>query len=229
MVAGRHSTGVREQLGDPVALMRLLYTLAAALILGPGVAAGQRLSIGPTIQHVFDGGAGVERSCLESGHSTGVGGRASYTIASRLTLEFTTRAYFLEAHSTCVDGFPPGDGTYVQDDHINLLAASFLTTDVRLRARFGSQKGGIGFALGLGNAWRSSHDLPYALLGTSIHAATGHRVGLVFEAEYLILRVTYDRHRRTYQNGSVVADEFLGRMHQGSHALTVGAGLEVAL
>ena len=203
--------------------------LAAAIFLSPPATAAQRPSLGLTIQHVFDAGPGVERSCLERGHTTGLGGRLSIGLLARfLSLDFTTRAYVLESAATCIDGFPPSDGTYVEDDRVALLAASFVTTDLRLRGSLGPQGQAPGLALGVGNAWHSSHDLPYMLAGVSVPIATGHKTRVVIEAEYLMLRVTSDRYRRTWQNAQLVAVESLGRIHHWSRALTFGAGVEVS-
>jgi hypothetical protein len=228
---GRRTTQLmRDSLGRACPVRTLSFSsLATAILLSPAVATAQRPALGFTIQHVFDAGPGVERSCLESGHSTGVGGRLSVGVLARfVSVAFTTRAYVLESAATCVDGFPPPDGTYVEDDRIALLAAPFLTTDFRLRVRSGSKEGAPGLALGVGNAWHSSHDLPYVLVGASVPIATSHQVRAVIEAEYLMLRVTSDRYRTTWQNAQVVAIESLGQIHHWSRALTLGAGIEVS-
>lgn len=202
-------------------------SLAAAIFLTPALANAQLPSLGFTIQHVFDAGPGVERSCLERGHSTGLGGRLSVGVLARFALDFTARAYVLESAAMCIDGFPPPDGTYTQDDRIALLAASFLTTDFRIRASLGPTGRAPGLALGVGNAWHASHDLPYVLLGVSVPITTGHHVRVVLETEYLILRVTSDRYRRTWQNFQLVSEESLGQYHQWSRALAFGAGVEI--
>lgn len=202
---------------------------AIPFLLAPTIGAAQVTSLDLTLQHVFHGGPGVERSCLETGHSSAVGARLGYDISRRLSVEVAGRAYLFETPATCVDGFPPPDGTYIQDDRVPLLAASFLTSDLRLRVNLGPPGRGPGLEAGLGNAWRSSHDLPYLLVGTTLPIPTGRKVRLVIEAEYLQLRVTSDRVRRTWQNFQLVAVDSLGQVHQWSHALVLGAGFRFVL
>ena len=200
----------------------------AVFLLAPAIAAAQVSSLDLALEHVIRGGTGVERSCLEPGHSTAIGARLAHGISRRLAVAVATRAFIFESASTCVDGFPPPDGTYIQDDRVALLAATFLTSDIRLRVSLGASIGGSGLEVGFGNAWRSGHDLPYVLLGASVPIPTGQKVRLVIEAEYLVLRVTSDRYRRTWQNFQLVAEDSLGQIHEWSDALAVGVGVRVA-
>jgi hypothetical protein len=143
----------------------------------------------------------------------------------RAAVQLVGRGYWLHWKSTCVDGFPPPDGTYVQDDRINLLSRHFTTTDIRLATGAGP----VTVALGGGGAWHVGHDLPYLLAATGITVLNRPDVQLEITGELQYLRVASDRFRRTYQNSELVSQEFLGTFHTWSHALVLGPQLSFPL
>jgi hypothetical protein len=142
-------------------------------------------------------------------------------------LQAAGRGYWLERGSTCVDGFPPPAGTYIQEDRVNLMTRSFVTTDVRLSARLG--KAPVQLAVGGGNAWHEGHDLPYLLFAGEVIVVDRPSVRLGLGAEYQQLRVTSDQYRRTYDDFGPVSEEFLGQVHQWSHAFLLGVTLDIPL
>jgi hypothetical protein len=220
---------MRDPLGRETMMILLRSTrilLPAALL--PALAWGQQATLGPTLTQIVSSGPGVARDCLQPEYGTGLGARLSVPVLTRwTTLQVAGRGYFLNRGSECVDGFPPPDGTYVEKDRVNLLSRSFITTDVRLATQFGEAP--VSFALGGGNAWHEGHDLPYLVLvaGLSILDRPDVRLGL--EGEYQWLRVTSDQVRRTYRDFALVAEEPLGRVHEWSHAFTIGITLGIPL
>jgi hypothetical protein len=126
-----------------------------------------------------------------------------------------------------VDGLPPPDGTYIQDDRVNLLTTAFGTTDLRFRVIVGSKLPSLTLAVGAGVAWHPGRDVPYAVgeLGLPLVATARTRVALF--GEYQVLRVTSDRHRRTYQGFRLILDESLGQVRQGSHVLMFGLNIAI--
>jgi hypothetical protein len=139
------------------------------------------------------------------------------------TLQVTGRGYWLEEGSSCVDGFPPPDGTYIEEDRINLQSRSFVTTDVRLGVRLGQTP--VSAAVGGGNAWHEGYNLPYLVFGAALLLLDRPNVQLGVEGEYQWLRVSGDRYRRTFQDFELIAEERLGRVHTWSHAAIVGVHL----
>jgi hypothetical protein len=194
----------------------------------PALGWGQQVTLGPTLTQVISSGEGVARSCLQSEHSTGLGVLlVAPVLTKRTTLQVAGRGYWLARGSSCVDGFPPPDGTYVQEDRVDLLSRSFITTDVRLATRLGETP--VNLAAGGGNAWHEGHDLPYLLFAAAFSILDRPDVHLGLEGEYQWLRVSSDQVRRTYQNFELVAEEPLGRVHEWSHALIFGVHLGIPL
>jgi hypothetical protein len=194
----------------------------------PALGWGQQATLGPTLTQIISSGTGVARSCLQPEYGTGLGVRFAMPVLTRwTTLQVAGRGYWLNRGSECVDGFPPPDGTYVQEDRVNLLSRSFVTTDVRLATRLGEAP--VSFAVGGGNAWHAGHNLPYLVFAAGFSILDRPDVQLSLEGEYQWLRVTSDQVRRTYLNSELVAEETLGRVHEWSHALAIGINLEVPL
>jgi hypothetical protein len=189
---------------------------------------GQHVTLGPTLTQILSSGRGVARDCLQSEYPTGLGLRLSVPVlTSWMTLQVAGRGHWIERNSDCVDGFPPPDGTYIEEDRVNLLSRSFITTDVRLAARLGATP--VNLAVGGGNAWHEGHNLPYLVLAAGISILDRPNVRLSLEGEYQWLRVTSDQFRRTYQDFELVAEEPLGRVHEWSNAFIIGIALGVPL
>lgn len=206
----------------------LLFLLVLGVVASR--ADGQAIAIAGAVNQVLFPGEGIGRSCLERGYTTGLGVRVGRPVISRVTgVELTGRGYVLARRSTCVDGFPPPDGVYIEDDRKNLLAASFASTDVRFRARSSSSRQAPGLAVGLGYTWRARHNLPYALLDLQLPLAPLKAGRLSLEGELFYARVASDRFRRTYQNFQVIAEESLGRHYQWSGAVSVALVAQVEL
>jgi hypothetical protein len=209
------------------ALLRSTRILLPVALL-PALGWGQQASLGPTLTQIISSGDGVARSCLQSEYSTGLGVRwVTPLLTKRTTLQVAGRGYWLARASTCVDGFPPPDGTYVQEDRVNLLSRSFVTTDVRLATRLGETT--VNVAVGGGNAWHEGHDLPYLVFVAGFLILDRPNVQLGLDGEYQWLRVSSNQVRRTYQNSELVAEEPLGRVHAWSHALIIGITLGIPL
>ena len=210
---------------------RILH-LSIGLLLGaallPSRSVAQRWTFGLGLTQIVGSGDGVGHDCLESGYSSGIGFRiAAPILNSRTAVQFSGRGYALQQGSTCVDGFPPSSGVFVEDDRINLTSQSFATTDLRLATRLGAGKTVV--AVGLGNAWHKGHDLPYLVFAAGVALVDQPGVQLSLEGEVQWLRVTADRFRRTYQNFQLVSEESLGRTHSLSHAIVIGLHLGVPL
>jgi hypothetical protein len=209
-----------------VLLRSTLILLLVALL--PGLGWGQQASLGPTLTQIISSGDGVARVCVQPEYGTGLGARLAIPVLTkRTTLQVAARGYWLNRGSECVDGFPPPDGTYVQEDRVNLLSRSFVTTDVRLATRLGQTP--VNIAVGGGNAWHEGHDLPYLVFAAGFSILDRPDVHLSVEGEYQRLRVSSDLFRRTYQNFELVAEEPLGRVHEWSHALIIGINLDIPL
>jgi hypothetical protein len=114
----------------------------------------------------------------------------------------------------------------VEQDRINLLSRSFITTDVRLAYQLGRP---VSIAVGGGNAWHESHNLPYLLFSAELLILDRPNVHIGMVGEYQWLRVSSDEFRRTYQDFDLVAEEPLGRVHEWSHALIIGLSVAVPL
>lgn len=209
-----------------------LIPASAALLVAFGLpeTSAQSSSIAIPLNHVVASGEGISRSCLESGYSTGLGVRYAHPAFSALTsIELTARAYVFGASPTCVDGFPPPDGTYVQIERLNLLAASFVSTDLRFRGRLTPSPRSSSLAIGIGYTWRSRHNLPYILADLHVPIIARGTVHVSAEGELQIVRVVTGRYRRTYQNFQLVASESLGRSYDGSHAVSLALMVEIPL
>jgi hypothetical protein len=109
---------------------------------------------------------------------------------------------------------------------VNLLSRSFITTDVRVAYHLGAP---VNIAVGAGNAWHESHDLPYFLFAAEVSLFDRPTVHVGLAGEYQWLRVSSDEFRRTYQDFELVAEEPLGRVHEWSHALVVGLNVDIPL
>ena len=146
--------------------------ILAALSISRASAQSPSLAFG--LSHVVAAADGIARGCLESGYSTGADVRYLQPVFTRLTaIELDARAYIFGTSPTCVDGFPPQDGTYLQADRVNLLAESFVATDVRFSVRLSRRPRAIALALGLGNSWRARDNLPYFLVEAQVPAGDG--------------------------------------------------------
>jgi hypothetical protein len=195
----------------------------------PALGWGQQATFGFTLTQVLSSGAGVARDCIQREYGTGLGARLSVPVLTRrTTLQVAGRGYFVDLGAQCVDGFPPPDGTYVEEDRVNLLSQSFITTDVRLATRLGDEVP-VNLALGGGTAWHEGHDLPYLVFAAGLSILDRPDVHLGLEGEYQYLRVSSDQVRRTYQDFELVAEEPLGRVHEWSHAFILGIALDVPL
>ena len=206
-------------------MIKLILLLGALL---PAVAWGQQATLGATLTQIVSSGEGVARSCLQPEYGTGLGVRFEMPVLRRwVALQAAARGYGVNRGSTCIDGFPPPDGVYLEEDRINLLSRSFITTDVRLAAAMGETP--VSVAVGGGNAWHDGYDLPYLVFaaGVSILDRPGYRLGL--EGEYQWLRVSSEQVWRTYQDFQLVAEEPLGRVRQWSHAFILGLNLAIPL
>jgi hypothetical protein len=211
---------------NTVLLRSTLILLPAALV--PALAWGQRTTVGPTLTRIISSGEGVGRSCLESAYSTGLGVRlVTPVLTKRTTLQVAARGYWLAQGSTCVDGFPPPDGTYVEEDRVNLLSRSFVTTDVRLARWLGETP--MSIAVGGGNAWHEGYNLPYLVFAAALSLLDRPNVQLGLEGEYQWLRVSGDQYRRTYENFQLISEEPLGRVRRWSHAVIFGVHLGIPL
>ena len=200
--------------------------LCAALV--PALAWGQQTSGGFSLTRIVDGGEGVARNCLQQGYFTGAGLRLAVPVITKgMTAQIAGRGYWVSQGSECVDGFPPPDGTYVQEDRVNLLSQSFVTTDVRLALRLGESPASL--AAGVGGAWHEGTDLPYVVFAAGFSVLERPDVRLGLEGEFQMLRVSGDRFRRTYQDFELVAEEALGRVHQWSHGVIIGVHLDLPL
>jgi hypothetical protein len=204
-------------------LIRLL-----PLVFIPSFASAQQATLGPTLTQIITSGDGVARSCLQSEYSTGLGALFEIPVLTKwTTVQAAGRAYWISRGAECVDGFPPPDGTYIQEDRVNLLSRSFITTDIRLAARLAENA--VSLAVGGGNAWHEGYDLPYLVFATGVSILQRPTFQLGARGELQWLRVSGDRFRRTYENFALVAEEPLGRSHKWSHALVLGIELAVPL
>jgi hypothetical protein len=200
--------------------MRWLRLILIILVC-PAVARAQRPMVSATLTGVASSGDWVARSCLESNYPLGLGAQLSTPALTRsISVEINARAYGIDFGSECVDGFPPPDGTYIQDDRVDLLSRSFVTTDIRIAAR--PRAGPVTIALGGGNAWHEGHNLPYAVLETGLALWSRSTYEIRLMGELHLLRATADRFRRTYQDFELVSSESLGLVHRWSHALVFG-------
>jgi hypothetical protein len=198
------------------------FTFSQARAQSPSVAFG--------LNHVVSSGEGISRSCLEPGYSTGLDARYVQPALTKLTsIELTARAYVFAASSTCVDGFPPPDGTYVQADRLSLLAGSFVATDLRFRLRLSHSPRASALAFGIGNTWRSSDNLPYVVAEAQVPFVARRRIRVSAEGELLVVQVAAHRYRRTYQNLQLVASESLGPSYDWRGAFSLGLVMEVPL
>lgn len=191
------------------------------------VAMLQQWSLGPSVTLVSGSGDGIERSCLQQGYSSGVGLRLITPLLKRTTLQVVGRGYWFRRNSTCVDGFPPPDGTYVQDDRVNLMSRAFVTTDARVA--IGVAQDRMTVAAGAGNAWHEGYDLPYVVLAVAWRLVDQPGVRFGFGGEYQRFRASADRVRRTYQNSQVVSEEPLGRVSNWGHAFVFSVHLDIPM
>ena len=198
-------------------------SLAAALV--PAVVSAQRPTLGPGLTWIVDAGEGVGRTCLQQGYNKGMGLTLLVPVFSRFTsVQVSGRGYWLSQSSSCADGFPAPDGTYLQEDRVNLLSQNFVSTDLRVAVQLGDQIP-VSLALGGGGAWHQGHDLPYIVAGTTVTVADNQYLRVELGAEYQWLRVTSDQFLRTFQNFELTQEEFLGQVHRWSHAVIFGGTL----
>ena len=201
----------------------LALLLSAAL--APSPAQGQQVTGGIGLSGVVNGGEGVSRRCYQRNYLSGVGGQLATPLTGWANLQITGRGYWLDFGSTCETLFlSHPDGIYVEDDQVDLLARSFVTTDVRLAARLGA-KSPLTLAVGGGNAWRRGFNMPYLLFAAGLILWDRPTFHVDLGGEFQWLRVSADRFRRTYQDSQVVTEEPLGRVHRGSHAVVIGLSL----
>jgi hypothetical protein len=208
--------------------MRWVRRISIIGVAFPALAWGQQATLGPALTQIVSSGDGVARRCAQPEYATGLGVRFALPVLTRrMTLQVAGRGYWINRSSECDEGFPPPDGTYVEKDRINLLSRSFITTDVRLATQLGESP--VSIAVGGGNAWHASHNLPYYMFAAGLWIVDRPDLHLGVEGEYQRLRVTSDLFRRTYQNFSLVAEEPLGRAHEWSHAFSIGITLDIPL
>ena len=201
-----------------------LATAAAA----PAGAQGPSLGFG--LNRVFASADGIASSCLEPGFRNGVDGRYLRPVLTTLTsIEFTAQAFIFREASTCVDGFPPPDGTYLQSDRVNLLAESFVSTDLRLRLRLSQRALAPSLAIGGGNTWRDGDNLPYVVTDARIPFIARSRIRVNAEGQLLWVQVVAHRYERTYQNFQLVASQSLGPAYDWRRAFSLGIVMEVAI
>lgn len=208
-------------------ITKLVTRILLPAILLPALAWGQQITPGFSLTQILQSGRGIARNCGQREYGTGLGVRLSVPVLSRWTkLQVGGRGYWLNRGMECdFADIPPPDGTRVEDDRINLLSRSFVTTDVRLAAQIPREP--VSFALGGGNAWHKGPNLPYLVLaaGLLLYDRDGLQFGL--GGEYQYLRTTIDQVRRTYLNGGLIAEEPLGRVHDWSHAFALNIYLDV--
>jgi hypothetical protein len=210
-----------------VRVARLLNLLLPAALV-PSMLWAQRPAFGVALTGLVTGGEGVGGNCLQSSYRIGIGAQLSAPAFTRWTsLQLQVRGYGIDFGSSCVNGFPPLDGTYIQDERVDLVSRSFVTTDVRMAGRLGES--GASLALGVGNAWHEGHNLPYGVLGADLALASEPTYEISLSIELQLLRVTSDRFRRTYQDFSLISEESLGRVHDWSHALVFGVSATAPL
>jgi hypothetical protein len=200
------------------------------VVLLPVHAWSQQTTLAPTLTQIVSGGEGIARDCAQPLYGTGLGLQLATPVIPRwASLQVAARAYGIDlAFNKCAHNFvPPPDGTYLENDRINLLSRPFITTDVRFAARTGEFP--MFFAGGMGMAWHEGHDLPYLVLAAGIHLFEWPDAKLSLGAEYQYLRVTSDQFRRTYQDFALVTEESLGRVHEWSHAWALGVQVDIAL
>jgi len=198
-------------------------------VLLPARAWSQQTTLAPTLTQIVISGEGIARDCFQSQYGTGLGLQLAMPIIARWTsLQVAARGYGIALGFECdTGGFPPPDGTYLENDRVNLLSRPFISTDVRLAARTGEFP--MFFAAGMGLAWRESYDLPYLVLAAGINLFEWPDAKLSLGVEYQYLRVTSDQFRRTYQDFQLVTEEFLGRVHEWSHAWALGVQVDIPL
>jgi hypothetical protein len=212
----------------PIITQRVLrLILLAALV--PGWLLAQQPMLGAALTALADGGEGVgNTSCVSGNHLLGLGARLSAPAFTDWTsLQVNVRGYGINLGDFCLDGFPPAEGTYIQDDRIDLVTKPFVTTDARLAARVGESP--IGVALGVGNAWHQGDNLQYGVFGAEITLVSRPTYEISVGGELQLLRVTSYRFRRTYQDFTLVSEELLGRLHRWSHGLVLGVSASGAL
>lgn len=134
-------------MGLSVARLRTRIPLARTCALDPGPvpdsplpahAWSQQTTLAPTLTQIVSSGAGIARDCDQSEYSTGLGLELELPVMTRWTsLQVAGRAYGIDLASECDSGFPPPDGTYIENDRVDLLSRPFVATDVRLAARTG--------------------------------------------------------------------------------------------
>jgi len=190
-------------------------------VLVPGSLWAQRPWFGTTLTGVVDGGPGIEGSCVQRDYRFGLGVQVGVPVLSDWTLlRLDVRGYGLNLGASCDQGFLVRDGTFIEDDRIELLSRKFLTTDVRLLAQLGNTP--LSGLVGAGNAWHEGYNLPYGVVGAELELTSDPDYAISLGIELQMLRVTSDRFRRIYQDFSPVSEEFLGRVHRWSHALVLG-------
>lgn len=187
----------------------------------------QQSSLGPTVTVANGIGEGVERSCLQRGYFSGVGLRFVTPVLTRATLQVQGRGYGIGKSASCVDGFPPPDGVYIEDDRVDILSRPFVTTDVRLA--IGVAQNVMTLAAGAGKAWHDGYDLPYVVVAVAWRLVDKPGVRFGFGGEHQWLRASADRYRRTYQNFQRVDEVALGRVTNWSRALVLSVNLDFPL
>lgn len=203
-----------------------MWMIAAPLLL----LALQQWTLGTTVTSVVEAGAGVAHEC--SGYPTALGARVTAPVSSKkhLRLEVNGRAYGLGSRSSCVIVGPEPfrEGVLIEEERVNLLADPHLTTDLRLVRSLSQDAAAI--AVGLGNAWRAGHDLPYVVVAGSAQFVTATSLRVGFGLEYQLFRVTSDRFSRLYSSrGQLIWQQAFGQVHMRSHAVVLGFHVELPL
>lgn len=208
---------------------RAILTAALPLLLTmPAAAQDDFVEFG--VGALGSGARGLEAGC---GTNTAVG--PSFTVGRRIwrgaSVQAATHLHLFDAGPLCAETpLPPRpDGTYVDHRAMSLLAAEFVATDLRLRLGAETTEGvGIVLSVGGGAAWRAGNDLPYAVMGTSLHAPLG-RLRLVLRGDLYQIRVRFDIVEETWRDLQPVATSVVGTAHEWNSAVRVAIGLLVPL
>lgn len=170
--------------------------------LSPGRA--QSILVAAGAEVFWGGGEGLTGSCLEGSAKAGAVVRGSYELSSGAGVEATAHVHTWEGRPSCIDGFPPPDGTFLDRDRRNLLTNSFMATDVRARLRVGRFSAAPVLSLGAGLALRSGTDLPYGVLGLGVPLPLGP-IRVVAHADVYLVRVRFDLVERTWRDFMLVS------------------------
>jgi hypothetical protein len=175
------------------------------------------------VARILSAGEGVASSCFEGGSRGTITGRvAAPLLSSRISVALTGRTPALSSPARCVSAPLNPNGTFVFEERVNLLAAHFLATDVRVGVSVGPPVAIARISLGGGTTWRTGDDFPYVLGATQLTFRPTPRLEISLEGEYDRFRVVSNPVRFTYRDGLRVSEEHLGRSHVWSRATFIG-------